>query len=334
MKSMKKLVLVGVVLLASVMVLVGCKHEVEPQHAHTYGEWDVKETATEARQVIKVCTECGYTQEVVDFVYIPAGEFEMGSETEDDDANIPVKVTISKGFFMGKYEVTQKEYSDIMGSNPSYFRLGAKEGEVQEQRPVEYVSWYDAVVYCNKRSIVEKLEPVYKKGDETDPDKWGDIPAKSNDEWNNITCKWEANGYRLPTEAEWEYAARGGNSTTEELIWSGTDKEKELGNYAWYWNNSDEKTHEVGMKYPNKYGLCDMSGNVWEWCWNWYTEKYDTEKEGGSNPKGASSGDDRVFRGGSWYVSSDQCAVSYRNSGYPYGRYNFLGFRVVRASSK
>ena len=334
MKSMKKLVLAGLVLLTSVMVLVGCKHEVEPQHVHTYGEWEVKEIATEARQVIKVCTECGYTQEVVDFVYIPAGEFEMGSTLGDDD-NIPVhKVTISNGFFMGKYEVTQEEYSYIMGSNPSKFSSGAEEGESQERRPVENVSWYDAVVYCNKRSIAEKLEPVYKKRDETDPDKWGNIPAESNTEWNNITCDWEANGYRLPMEAEWEYAARGGNSTIDALIWSGTDKEEELENYAWYSNNSKDITHAVGMKDTNEYGLCDMSGNVWEWCWDWYVSDYYSKTEGGSDPKGASSGSGRVRRGGSWINSANNASVSYRGSDDPDYRYNYLGFRVVRASSK
>ena len=137
MKSMKKLVLVGLVLLASVMVLVGCKMEVEPEGPQ-----------------VKVPEG---------FVYIPKGSFQMGSNA-GYDVNKPVhRVKISNGFFMGKYEVTQEEYSVIMGSNPSNFSSGAEEGENQELRPVENVSWYDAVVYCNKRSIAEKLEPVYKK---------------------------------------------------------------------------------------------------------------------------------------------------------------------------
>ena len=398
MKSMKKLVLVGLVLLASVMVLlplVGCdtnaggdkpsstdtstqqpsgdggngtevhehsfaeewtyngkyhwktatcEHtgEVSEEAEHTFGDWKTTESPAEERKGSKerVCGVCSSSEikEIekvpAGFVYIPEGSFQMGSEA-GPDFNKPVHtVKISNGFFMGKYEVTQEEYSVIMGSNPSSFSSGAEEGENQELRPVENVSWYDAVVYCNKRSIAEKLEPVYKKGDETDPAEWGEIPNKSDAEWNNITCDWDANGYRLPTEAEWEYAARGGNGTTEVLIWSGTDKEDELENYAWYWTKSDNKTHKVGMKDPNGYGLFDMSGNVWEWCWDRYAGDYYKQTEGVSDPKGASSGDLRVLRGGSWDDGANYASVSGRSYGNPYYHYYDIGFRVVRASSK
>ena len=343
MKSMKKLVLVGLVLLASVMVLVGCKMEAEPegqQHVHTFGDWKTMQSPTEKTEGRKerVCGICSYSEikEIekvpAGFVYIPEGSFQMGSEA-GYDVNKPVHtVKISNGFFMGKYEVTQLEYLEVMG------KWGGTEPSETYGKgnnyPAYYVSWYDTVVYCNKRSIAEELEPVYKKGDETDPAKWGNNPANSVAEWNNITCNWNANGYRLPTEAEWEYAARGGNGTTEALIWSGTDKEEELENYAWYSSNSENKTHEVGTRDPNGYGLYDMSGNVWEWCWNWYTDKYDTEKEGGSDPKGASSGSNRVYRGGGWGSSAGDASVSDRGRNFPDIRNGSLGFRVVCASSK
>ena len=305
MKSMKKLVLVGLVLLASVMVLVGCKMEVEPEGPQ-----------------VKVPEG---------FVYIPKGSFQMGSNAGANSKPVH-DVTISKGFFMGKYEVTQKEYLEVMG------KWGGTEPSETYGKgnnyPAYYVSWYDAVVYCNKRSIAEKLEPVYKKGDETDPDEWEDIPANSDAEWNNITCDWNANGYRLPTEAEWEYAARAGDKTVDSLTYSGTSSKSELGNYAWYSSNSNSKTHEVGTMQANGYGLFDMSGNVWEWCWDWYAGDYYKQTEGVSDPKGASSGDFRVYRGGSWNSSAGYSSVSYRNSYYPYYRSNDLGFRVVRASSK
>ena len=219
MKSMKKLVLVGLVLLASVMVLAGCKNDSVPEvpHEHSFAEqwtydgthhWkaatcgDTNEVSGYAEHtfVNEVCSICNYSRIPEGFVYIPEGSFQMGSEAGYDN-NKPVHtVKISKGFYMGKYEVTQWEYLDVMG------KWGGTEPSEQygkgDKNPAYYVSWYDAVVYCNKRSIAEKLEPVYKKGDETDPDKWGDIPSNGNDEeWDNISFDWDANGYRLPKVA-------------------------------------------------------------------------------------------------------------------------------------
>ena len=243
------------------------------------------------------------------------------------------EVKISKGFYMGKYEVTQKEYLEVMemwgGTDEPSETYGKG-----DNYPAYYVSWYDALVYCNKRSLAEGLTPCYTIKNSTDPEDWGAVPTWSDSSWSEVICNWDANGYRLPTEAEWEYAARAGNGTTETLIWSGTDKEDELGNYAWYKINSENKTHEVGTKKPNAYGLYDVSGNVGEWCWNRFTEKYDTEKDGGSDPKGASSGLNRVFRGGGWSYKPGDCAVSCRSRSGPNYRFDRVGFRVVRASSK
>ena len=275
------------------------------------------------------CTECDY--EIEGFALIPAGTFKMGSNQGFSD-NKPVhEVTITKDFYIGKYEVTQGEYEKHCiygGSSPS------SDYGYGDNYPAYYVSWYDALVYCNERSIDEGLSPCYSIDEETDPTKWGIVPTSKDDTWDAVVCDWGANGYRLPTEAEWEYAARAGDNTVDTLIYSGTNDENKLGEYAWYNSNSNSKTHEVGTKKANAFGLYDMSGNVWEWCWNWFTDEYNDEIEGGSDPTGALSGSRRVNRGGGWNNNSDSCSVSNRSLNNPYVRGDLLCFRLVRASSK
>ena len=270
------------------------------------------------------------------FVLVKAGTFQMGSE-DGENSNKPVhKVTITKPFYMGKYEVTQAEYEKYCSYTESYSpSSGYGYGD---NYPAYYVSWYDALVYCNKRSIAEGLTPCYSIDGSIDPEEWGELPPAWDDPlcdtWDAATCNWNANGYRLPTEAEWEYAARAGDKTVDSLTYSGTSDVNKFGDYAWYMDNSNSTTHEVGTKLQNAFGLYDMSGNVWEWCWNWFTDSYDTTTEGGSDPTGTSAGSHRVFRGGSWYYGSVYCAVSYRGDyEYPYYRGFNLGFRVVRQAN-
>jgi formylglycine-generating enzyme required for sulfatase activity len=180
------------------------------------------------------------------------------------------------------------------------------------------------LVFCNKLSIQEGLTPAYSISDSTDPVQWGTVPTTSNTTWNAVTCDWTANGYRLPTEAEWEYAAKGGNGSSNNYIYAGSDT---VGDVAWYTTNSSSKTHEVGTKAANGLGLYDMSGNVWECCWDWF-DVYPSEAQ--TNPTGASSGSFRVERGGSWGDPAWYARSALRYGTYPQDRNYSLGFRLVR----
>lgn len=265
-----------------------------------------------------------------EMVLIPSGTFQMGSN-KGVDANKPVhEVTITKSFYIGKYEITQAEYEKYCsyGENKPSSRDG-----IGENHPAYYVSWYAALVYCNKRSIAEGLTPCYSILNSTVPDEWGPVPTSSDSTWDAVECDWNANGYRLPTEAEWEYAARAGDNTVDSLIWSGTSDENEYNDYVWHGDNSLNTTNEVGRKKANNFDLYDMCGNVQELCWNWYTSTYDTTLEGGMDPIGANLGTKRVIRGGSWGTFIAQCAVSTRSSVSPYNCRSNIGFRVVRSAA-
>ena len=352
---MRKIKWIGPILIMGLLFgMVACKHSTEaPEpHHHTFAkEWtsdetnhwhaatcghDVTDSKAEHSFVNEVCTICEYLRIPERFVLIPAGSFQMG-RYDGYNWEKPVQdVTITKPFYMGKYEVTQAEYEvycsyGIRSPSSSY-------GD-GDNYPAYNVSWNDALVYCNKRSMAEGLTPCYSISDSTDPEDWGDVPTSWDSTWYAVECNWNANGYRLPTEAEWEYAARAGDNTVFGLTYSGTSDVNKLGDYAWYCDNANDNTHEVGTKLPNAFGLYDMTGNVWEWCWNWSTDSYDAETEGGSDPTGSSAGSNRVFRGGSWRSSSGGCAVITRGYDKPYycgNGYDFnsgYGFRVVRASS-
>ena len=252
-----------------------------------------------------------------------------GTETWTPESKVFVsgrKLTIPD-LYVSDHEVTRGEYKNVMGSDPSTASANDKDGNELEgdavlNNPVNYVSWYDALVYCNKLSMQENLTPCYSIDGSTDPDDWGEVPTSSNSTWNAATCNYEAEGYRLPTEAEWEWLARGG----ENYKYAGSDNVDDV---AWYSSNTnDTGTREVKTKAPNGYGLYDMSGNVNEWCWDWYGSVSSS-----SEADGATSGYDRVTRGGSWYNNDTSASVSDRSYIGPHNRRFILGFRVVRTSS-
>jgi len=262
----------------------------------------------------------------LDMIYVPGGSFQMGDvKNEGMIYERPVHTVTLTGFYMGKYEVTQAQYQAVMGTNPSYFSSDPASGEIQENRPVEQVSWYDAIEFCNALSIKEGLSPYYSI------DKVNKDPNNTD---SSDTLKWTvmtnsaANGYRLPTEAQWEYAAKGGNGSPGNYTYAGSNT---VGDVAWYAINSDYKTHEVGKKAPNGLGLYDMSGNVYEWCWDWFGNYTNGSQD---NPSGAVSGTFRVIRGGGWIYWVDDVRSTSRVNGtttpLPSYRGNDAGFRLVR----
>ncbi len=237
----------------------------------------------------------------VEMVLIPGGTFTMGSGRGDEDEK-PVHTVRLNAFYMDKTEVTQREYEALMKANPSRWK--------GPELPVEQVDWRHAILYCNMRSRKEGFTPCY------DP--------------RTGACDFGADGYRLPTEAEWEYACRAGAETA---YFFGDDPRR-LGAYAWYADNSGKQTHPAGTRKPNPWGLFDMLGNVAEWCNDFYAEDAyaDSAPE---NPRGPRTGDERVLRGGGWKTGADRCRCAARSSETPrfadacFGS-DAIGFRCVR----
>jgi formylglycine-generating enzyme required for sulfatase activity len=236
-----------------------------------------------------------------EMIFVKGGTFTMGCASGQDvdcsDAELPTHQVALSDFYIGKYEVTQQEWFEVIGENPSYFN--------GDDLPVERVSWLDIVGTEGESEVINGIS-YYSDG----------FIFKLNRKTGRT--------YRLPTEAEWEYAARGGINSRG-YVYSGGNTVDDV---AWYWDNSEARTHRPGKKQANELGIYDMSGNVWEWCSDWY-DSYSASAQ--TNPKGASSGVCRVIRGGSWVIVAECARVSYRIGSYSYinSRHNFTGFRLA-----
>jgi sulfatase modifying factor 1 len=245
-------------------------------------------------------------------IKIEGGSFQMGTKDKNfvvyKDEIKQHEVTINS-FEISKYEVTVcqwkvfvKETKSKMPQKPTW--------EWKENYPINQITWEDAISFCNWLSKKEKLQPAYSKNGP------------------NYICNFSANGYRLPTEAEWEYAAKGGK-LARKTKYSGSDNPDEV---SWHKTNSNNTPHTVGTKSPNKLGLYDMSGNVWEWCWDWHNKDYYKMKnQNAKNPTGPEMGEKRIVRGGSWDSVTDGLRPENRLSTYPNKTHSFYGFRLVKS---
>jgi formylglycine-generating enzyme required for sulfatase activity len=245
--------------------------------------------------------------DVTDMILVEGGTFTMGDVWGDGhtDETPTHEVTVSD-FYIGKYEVTQQIYTNLTADNPSEF--------INSDYPVESITWYDAIDFCNALSDSAGLDRVYIV------------------DGTSVTADFSKNGYRLPTEAEWEYAARSGGHDDQK--WSGTNSESALGDYAWFRDNSytwvdthAEGTKTVGTRLANDLGIYDMSGNVWEWCWDIFGTYPSTSQ---TDPTGSTTGSERVIRGGAWTAEDLDCRNSNRLSRGPTWVARDVGFRVAR----
>ncbi|MEN6445189.1 MAG: bifunctional serine/threonine-protein kinase/formylglycine-generating enzyme family protein [Candidatus Cloacimonas sp.] len=237
----------------------------------------------------------------IPMVFVPADTLVMGNIAPDaDDDEFPLLTIGISAFYISPKEISQAEWMMVFPSNPAHSK--------DPSLPVENVNFYDIIDFCNQKSVLDGFEPCYDYYD------------------TEVVCNFSANGYRLPTEAEWEFAAKSGKRN-DFFVYSGSNNPDEVG---WYNVNSDVQSHPGGQKKPNQLGIYDLSGNLFEWVWNWYAPY---SARNWNLITGPDKGTDKVIRGGSWYHNVSEMRVTNRNYAKPYTKNAYLGFRVVRTKS-
>ena len=294
----------SLLLIIATLCLTGCEKPGSDSQTSAKMDSDASQGKSHTAGPVEVITKSG-----VEMVFLPGGEFMMGSTQGNADEAPSHKVQVS-AFLIDKFEVTHELFTKAQLPNPSHWQDSPR-------KPVERVRWGDAKRYCNERSLLEGLKPCYN---EKTAD-WG--------------CDYAANGYRLPTEAEWEFAARAGTEGSYDF--GSADK---LRQFAWFKDNADQKTHPVSQKKPNRWGIFDLYGNVSEWCEDVYGPTYYGKSPATDPPGPPNSGKDvkRVIRGGSWKSSADACRATARQ-GEKTGdsdacfSTDYCGFRCVRRAT-
>lgn len=260
--------------------------------------------------ILCLCSFISLENPLLSLVKIDGGTFMMGSKDDtkiaenDEQKQHEVKVN---SFELNQLEVTVWEWKQYCKKTNTKLPKTPSWGW-KDNYPITNVTWYDVIKYCNWLSKQDGLKPAYKFA--------GPL----------VVCDFNANGYRLPTEAEWEYAAKGGNKS-KNTFFAGSNDSNEV---AWHAKNSDKRPHSVGTKLPNELGIHDMSGNVWEWCWDWYNKDY-YKTEDGNNPKGPIRGEKKSVRGGSWDSQESYLRTANRISTLPDVTNEFYGFRLAKS---
>ena len=316
-----------------ILLLISCKHKNEGQMIDQAKDSDVFHKSVEI--IAKAGNKVSF-----DMVKIPyTDKITLGGANEEQ--NKPHTVTLLS-YWIGETEVTQELYEAIMGHNPSKNKNFSSEllgDEVEKLHPVDSVSWYEAIAFCNSLTKLTEggIDTEYVYYSNREFTKWytiEDARAKNKKgilEPKPVYANWEKNGFRLPTEAEWEWAARCGESNK----YAGSADLNEVGWYDWYGQEKNKrKSHQVKKKKPNSYGLYDMSGNVYEWCWDFYVTGYYTKdgKDFGYDPKGIDEGFYRSTRGGCWELNSRACEITFRNFNRPHSKINIQGFRLAKGA--